>query len=102
VSNILQGRRVYHDDAGTFFSDAGLTSPIGTMSGLSPGDYWKWAGGWTGICPNGLHCNLAKHAVIEEGGKISVCPSILCQYDGADGHREWHGFLENGLWRECG
>lgn len=62
------------------------------------GDYWHWSLGWAGKCPNGLLCNLSKHAVTEhEDETITVSPSILCD----NGRESWHGYLEQGVWKEC-
>lgn len=42
--------------------------------------------------------NLSKHQVEEhEDGTITVSPSILVT--GHDG-KQWHGYLERGIWRE--
>jgi hypothetical protein len=43
--------------------------------------------------------NLSRHDVVEhEDGTITVSPSILVtQGEG----RQWHGYLERGIWREC-
>lgn len=52
---------------------------------------------WSVCTPNGLFGNLGKHEVIEhDDGTITVSPSILVR-----GDEEWHGFLENGVWREA-
>lgn len=55
-------------------------------------------GEWMGCCPNGMYCNLTAHEVKENSdGSITVSPSILIT-----GHEGvWHGYLENGIWREC-
>lgn len=69
-----------------------------------PGDYWRMlkdgVATWYGIAPApGMPlANLTAHSVTEhEDGTITVSPSILIT-----GHhgREWHGFLERGVWRE--
>lgn len=67
------------------------------------GDYWKDAGIWFGWCPaegdRDLLCSLANHTVTEhEDGTITVSPSILC---GDRDRRQWHGFLERGVWRDA-
>lgn len=66
-----------------------------------PGGYFKDAHGhWHGVTPNDLGCNLTRHKVVEhEDGTITVSPSILVS-KGWEG-KEWHGFLERGVWREC-
>src|SRR5687767_15168863 len=100
---IMKGRRVYQCSTGQFCEDAACTRKIGTLTSLLPGDYWKWSSGaeWSAKCPNGLHAALRGHQVTEWPDEtISVSPSILCRYDGADGKKEWHGFLEHGVWRE--
>jgi uncharacterized surface anchored protein len=83
------GRRVLADAAGyVSFAD------------LRPGDYFLVNGEWTGVTPNGYHCNLRGHAIEEhEDGTITVTPSILVSL--AEDCEVWHGFLESGVWREC-
>lgn len=50
------------------------------------------------MTPNGRLANLKNHTVTEhDDGRISVQPSILVS---SGGREEWHGFLENGVWRE--
>lgn len=69
---------------------------------MSPGQYGKHPldGTWFACAPNGLLANLHNHQVTEhEDGTITVSPSILVS-DGRGGHR-WHGYLEQGVWREC-
>jgi len=66
-----------------------------------PGDYWQDAAGdWRGITPNGLPVWLKNHTVFanEANGIITVTPSIL-----ANGGKknEWHGYITDGVWREC-
>jgi hypothetical protein len=68
------------------------------------GDYWKYDGYWYGWCPadgeRDLFCFLRNHNVTTFGGMtvegITVWPSILCGSPG----RQWHGFLDYGVWRE--
>lgn len=81
----MKGKRVYKDRDGNLI--------------LNRGDYGQDADGrWLACLPNGLLGNLGGHDVIEhEDGTISVSPSILTS-DGQD--RQWHGFLECGVWRE--
>lgn len=67
---------------------------------LSPGDFGEFDGIWYAMPPGAkrLLANLKNHDVTEnEDGTITVSPSILVT--GHDG--EWHGYLENGIWREC-
>lgn len=60
------------------------------------GAYWRKDACWVGITPNGLLSSLANHTVTEhEDGTITVTPSILTRSAG----REWHGYLERGVWR---
>jgi len=67
-----------------------------------PGDYWFWEGIWWAEAPNGFIANLSNHTVTENpDGTITVQPSILV-WRTIDGQRQdWHGYLENGIWREC-
>lgn len=98
---VTQGRRIYSDNDGNFYADAGLQTAVGDFWDLLPGDYWRWAHGWAGICPNGLTANLLGHTVVEhDDATVTVSPSILVTYDGADGKKEWHGFLEHGKWKD--
>jgi len=66
---------------------------------LKPGEYGKWTDGkWFGCTPNDHGCNLSAHDIIEHSdGTITVSPSILVS-DNRDA--VWHGFLEQGIWRE--
>ena len=87
----MQGRRVHPNSDDLFPYD-----------GIQPGDYFVWAmnGKWYGMTPNNLLCGLGNHKVTEhENGTITVSPSILVN-NGTSG-KTWHGFLENGVWREC-
>lgn len=67
-----------------------------------PGDYGKRPDGHWYCIPPGVDStwmgNLDAHQVTEhENGTITVSPSILISnYKGAS----WHGFLEQGIWRE--
>lgn len=65
---------------------------------FSEGDYGKVAGVWYAR-PPGFHLgSLEAHEITEhEDGTITVSPSIL--HHSGDG-RDWHGFLERGVWRE--
>lgn len=67
-----------------------------------PGEYGKDErdGHWFARTPNDMMANLSAHDVVEhDDGTITVSPSILV----TQGHtgREWHGYLERGVWREC-
>lgn len=65
-----------------------------------PGEYGRGSDGhWQVLPPDtDLIGSLSKHDVVEhEDGTITVSPSILIR-----GHsgREWHGWLERGIWRK--
>lgn len=69
---------------------------------IEPGDYGKdQSGHWFCKVPAtgfGM-AGLGLHQIVEhEDGTITVSPSIL-----ATGHfgKQWHGYLEHGVWREC-
>jgi Family of unknown function (DUF6527) len=70
---------------------------------LDPREYVYWKGVWYARVPYSdqhirLLANLYKHRVtIDKAGKITVSPSIKV----TDGSESWHGFLENGFWREA-
>lgn len=68
---------------------------------LEMGEYGKGADGkWYCRVPTtGIGIgNLSNHDVVEhEDGTITVSPSILCT--GHNG-KQWHGYLERGVWRE--
>ncbi len=98
AGDTTQGRRVADD----------------TYMGYEPGDYGLVDGVW--FCktpypemdyedgpPTGLGGNLSNHQVVEhDDGTITVSPSILVWTEwGEDRVRhEWHGYLEQGVWRE--
>lgn len=67
---------------------------------LNDGEYRKCDGYFFAQAPNGGGlANLRAHQVTEhEDGSITVSPSILIK-DGTG--KEWHGFLEHGIWRTC-
>jgi hypothetical protein len=57
---------------------------------------------WYCCTPNGLFGDLANHTVTEHGdGTITVHPSILVSSGRNKGQPSWHGYLTNGVWREC-
>lgn len=59
------------------------------------GDYGKWYGVWYALSPIGYLANLSKHEVTENSdGTITVSPSILVN------RGAYHGYLEQGIWRE--
>lgn len=72
---------------------------------LKPGEYIKLStlGNsvviWLCCSPNGLVGDISKHTIVENEDKtITVSPSILIRaYD----NKEWHGYLINGIWKEC-
>lgn len=66
---------------------------------LESGEYGKLNSTWYCCPPNtDLLGALGNHDVVEhEDGTITVSPSILItRYDG----KQWHGYLERGVWRE--
>lgn len=67
---------------------------------LFPGEYGIFSdGAWYACTPNGHAASLRNHTVTEhEDGTITVSPSILVST--AQGDPLWHGYLENGIWRE--
>lgn len=69
---------------------------------LKLGEYGKGADGiWYGRAPRGGISNLAKHRVTEhDDGTISVEPSIEMNKSSSNPEKYWHGFLEQGVWRE--
>lgn len=68
---------------------------------LEAGEYcFKEGDGWYGCTPNGLLSTLRNHQVVENGdGTITASPSILTS--NGEGGLTWHGYLEDGVWREC-
>lgn len=49
--------------------------------------------------PNGSVGDLSGHEVTEhDDGTITVSPSILINQPP---DKQWHGYLERGVWREC-
>ncbi len=84
------GMRKYPDDDGNLHLGEG-------EYGINPVDAIWYAR------PFGQHMgSLRNHTVVEhEGGAITVTPSILITGADENGETSWHGFLENGVWREC-
>ncbi len=90
-----------------------------SLDGIEPGDYWKHKDGtWGCAIPNPkipeykseyfilpVCGSLKNHTVFEnEDGTITVSPSILNSTNwGPDKiyHEIFHGYLENGIWRDC-
>lgn len=82
--NTVKGSRVYPDTEGRLW--------------LAEGAYGKSKEGVWYARPFGQHTgSLEKHSVVEhDDGTITVSPSILIR-----SHKGvWHGYLENGVWRE--
>lgn len=78
---VTLGRRIYpNEDTGQF--------------AMAPGDYCKDKDGrWWIRAPRRSMGVLDSHTIIEHADKtITVSPSILSD--------DWHGFLEQGVWRE--
>lgn len=75
--------------------------PHESEGSLNPGDYCRTSleDRWIMMAPNGdLGCLSPKvHKITEhEDGTITVSPSIQFHTG-----KKWHGFLEQGIWREC-
>jgi len=77
---------------------------------FNPGEYSKHDDGtWWFKTPNGITAHFSSdiHTVIENpNNTITVSPSILVTSSDPDltgkyDPRSWHGYLENGIWREC-
>lgn len=84
MSDRLEGTRVYDKSPHLFVV----------------GEYGRWGenGDVYACCPGGLGANLAGHEITEHAdGRITASPSILVR----DGVKEWHGYLENGVFRSC-
>lgn len=69
---------------------------------LQPGEYGKHStnGIWYCCAPTSddLLGNLSNHQITEhEDGTITVSPSILISHWSG---KQWHGYLERGIWRE--
>lgn len=70
----------------------------GRVMGLQQPDKWDWAA----CTPNGHLANLAAHNVTEhDDGTITVSPSIKVSGGVRCEEELWHGYLENGIWRQC-
>lgn len=70
--------------------------------GMEAGDYgyWKVAGHWIAMSPNGEMANLSAHTITEHAdGTITVSPSIGIR-SGKDLAFSYHGYLEHGVWRD--
>ena len=78
----------------------GHRRPDGTeVHKLTPGEYARRGERWWACTPNGLTGNLGAHDVTEhDDGTITVRPSILVTTPSSGA--SWHGFLEQGKWRE--
>lgn len=76
-----------------------LVENIEDPSKLQAGEYCKWQDVWYVMTPNGILGTLKGHKVTENiDATISVFPSILCKHWNK---RTYHGYLENGIWKEC-
>lgn len=70
------------------------------------GDYGRWQDMWFCRAPGGegpqrFTGNLSQHDVVEhDDGTITVSPSILVSSRWAGEEFSWHGYLEQGVWRE--
>lgn len=68
----------------------------------NPGEYSKFKQHdgvvfWACMLPDGQMGRLSTHDIVEhEDNTITVSPSIL-----VTGEKQWHGYLEHGVWREC-
>jgi hypothetical protein len=87
----MQGHRVYPDAEGWFL--------------LEEGDYTfdTRSGHWFARAPScEFHGDLSNHTITEHSdGTITVSPSILyTEHQGQATEKKWHGYLENGVWRE--
>lgn len=93
----MQGRRIYRDDSDNYWLDRDQI--VSTDTG--PGDYWCYKKAWYGRTPVGSYCNLSGHTVIEHADEtITVTPSILVTAPHQP-DQNWHGYLEQGVWRAC-
>ncbi len=70
-----------------------------------PGEYGKASdGSFEGCAPGDedMMCSLRRHLIVEhEDGTITVSPSILITTGSKSGRKQWHGYLEKGVWREA-
>lgn len=88
---LIQGKRLADNE---LHDNPFRPTAYGRVLGIQKPGEWDWMG----VTPDGLHANLSAHDVTEhEDGTITVSPSILV----SDGQREWHGYLERGVWRKC-
>lgn len=93
--DITQGKRIEVDDHGCDLETGHIPAQ---------GTYYKDPrdGHWHGVAPSDQDhyyaCNLTNHSIVEhDDGTITVSPSILI---GRPGKKQWHGYLEHGVWRE--
>lgn len=90
AGEVTQGRRVENVKALYDGPPGGYTPVTNSESGQIV---------WWIKDPSGHVGRIPEHAVTEhEDGTITVSPSILAT-EAEHGH-DWHGFLENGIWRE--
>lgn len=102
---IIPGKRIYQTDHEA-------------LDKLQPGEYMLFDNpytskkSWYGVCPTETNedphspffhpvlCNLDAHSVVEhENGTITVSPSILVTRR-IDEPQLWHGYLQQGVWKE--
>lgn len=99
--NELKGRRIHTD--GTTYWDGTNIFPFDQ---IRLGDYWV---GPTkdevhGKTPCGLFCNLSGHDIVwHPNGNLTAHPSIFVKgtIDSDPKEISWHGFLVDGIWKEC-
>ncbi len=89
AGDVTQGRRLPDCEPGELSDDENYR-----------GAYWRSGGIWYCGVPErgGGIGNLTRHEIVEhEDDTITVSPSILV----TAGHgKQWHGYLERGVWRE--
>lgn len=93
---------------------------------IKPGDYGRCDAGWFVCCPDGSTTRLwvdeddrngNRHVVSEHpdgsitvggsvrGGEVVPVVALVAPKPDRESHSRltdhWHGFLENGVWREC-
>ncbi len=87
---MIKGRRIYPREDGRLYLQEG-------DYGFDPAqNHWV-------VRPPTCHAGgIPEHTVIEhEDGTVTVSPSILLEDFDEDGHpKDWHGYLEHGVWRD--
>lgn len=90
----MKGTRLYPGLGEPMHGDGFVYRVVST-----PGAYGFTGAQWWACTPNGLGANLARHTCVANAdGTLTVSPSILVN-EGKE--QSWHGFLEQGVWREC-